>query len=432
MEELGLVALMLCILAAAAISQRIQGTILTLPMVYATLGFLLSSRVLGIIHAGPDNEVVRLLAEVTLVLVLASDAVRIDLRDMVRYHNLPARLLGIALPLTMVLGTLLAAGLLKAPSLWGAAILGVLLSPTDASLGTAVVTHPKVPVRIRQALNIESGLNDGIAMPFLLLAISMAVATERVAPQIGPFLGHAALQILVGALAGVILGLLGVLFVEWGHKRGWMSGAFQKISAIAMVLLTFGVAELVGGNGFVAAFAFGVTVGNWRKSEQSPEIFEYVEVEVQILMLLTFLIFGAVLLPPALDQVNAIIVLFAVLSLAVVRIPSVALSFVGSKVRPATTLFVGWFGPRGIASILYIFTVMDSEALAGKEVIYTATMITVFLSIFVHGVTAAPLANWYGNRVSKVVEPDTGEREEVPEMPLRVEPVGQPTQIASS
>jgi NhaP-type Na+/H+ or K+/H+ antiporter len=432
MEEFGLVAVMLCVLGTAGISQRIQGTILTLPMVYAALGFLLSERVLGIIHAGPENEFVRLIAEVTLVLVLASDAVRIDLRNLARYHNLPTRLLGIALPLTMVLGTLLAAGLFKTPSLWGAAILGVLLSPTDASLGVAVVTNRKVPVRIRQALNIESGLNDGIAMPFLLLAISMAVATERVAPEIGPFLGHAALQILLGALAGVILGLLGVLYVEWGRKRGWMSAAFQKISAIALVLLAYGAAELVGGNGFVAAFALGITVGNWRKSERSQEIYEYVEVEVQILMLLTFLIFGAVLLPPALDGVDGTILLYAVLSLAVVRMASVALGFVGSQVRPVTTLFVGWFGPRGIASILYIFTVLDTEALAGKDVIYTAAMITVLLSILAHGVTAAPLANWYGRRVTKVVEPDAGEREEVPEMPLRAEPVGQPTQNVSA
>jgi NhaP-type Na+/H+ or K+/H+ antiporter len=421
-ESLALVAVMLCVLAAAGISQRIQGTVLTLPMVYAALGFLLSEQVLGIIHAGPENELVRLIAEITLVLVLASDAIRINLRDLVRYHNLPTRLLGVALPLTMILGTLLAAGLLKAPSLWGAAILGVLLSPTDASLGVAVVTHPKVPVRIRQALNIESGLNDGIAMPFLLLAISMAVATEQVAPNIGPFLGHAAVQILLGALAGVILGLLGVLFVEWGHKRGWMSGAFQKISAIALVLLAYGAAELIGGNGFVAAFALGITVGNWRKAERSQEIYEYVEVEVQILMLLTFLIFGAVLLPPALEGVNGPILLYAVLSLAVVRMVSVALGFIGSKVRPVTTLFVGWFGPRGIASILYIFTVMDTEGLEGKEVIYAAAMITVLLSILAHGMTAAPLADWYGKRVSKVVEPDAGEREEVPEMPLRAEP----------
>jgi NhaP-type Na+/H+ or K+/H+ antiporter len=421
-ESRALVAVMLCVLAAAGISQRIQGTVLTLPMVYAALGFLLSEQVLGIIHAGPENELVRLIAEITLVLVLASDAIRINLRDLVRYHNLPTRLLGVALPLTMILGTLLAAGLLKAPSLWGAAILGVLLSPTDASLGVAVVTHPKVPVRIRQALNIESGLNDGIAMPFLLLAISMAVATEQVAPNIGPFLGHAAVQILLGALAGVILGLLGVLFVEWGHKRGWMSGAFQKISAIALVLLAYGAAELIGGNGFVAAFALGITVGNWRKAERSQEIYEYVEVEVQILMLLTFLIFGAVLLPPALEGVNGPILLYAVLSLAVVRMVSVALGFIGSKVRPVTTLFVGWFGPRGIASILYIFTVMDTEGLEGKEVIYAAAMITVLLSILAHGMTAAPLADWYGKRVSKVVEPDAGEREEVPEMPLRAEP----------
>jgi NhaP-type Na+/H+ or K+/H+ antiporter len=300
----------------------------------------------------------------------------------------------------------------------------VLLSPTDASLGQAVVTNPSVPVRIRQALNIESGLNDGIAMPFLLLAISMAFATEQVGVGIGSFLGHVLVQILLGIVAGVLIGLLGVLLVEWGDKRGWMSDAFQKISAIALVLLAYGVAELVGGNGFVAAFCFGMTVGNWRKSEVSEELYEYVEVEVQLLMLLTFLIFGAVLLPPALEQMNGSMALYALLSLTLVRMVPVAISFIGSKVRPMTSLFVGWFGPRGVASILYIYTVMDTEGLRGKELIYAVTMITVLFSVFAHGVTAAPLANWYGKFMADRtdVAPGAAEKEEVPEIPLRVEP----------
>jgi NhaP-type Na+/H+ or K+/H+ antiporter len=289
----------------------------------------------------------------------------------------------------------------------------------------AVVSNPRVPVRVRQALNIESGLNDGIAMPFLLLAIAMASATGGVEAGGGAFLGHATLQILLGIGAGVIVGLLGVLFVEWGHKREWMSGAFQKISAIALLFLAYGIAELVGGNGFVAAFCFGITVGNWHKSELSEELYEYVEVEVQFLILATFVIFGAVLLPPALDLVNGTVVLYAILSLTLVRMVPVALSFIGSKVRPVTSLFVGWFGPRGVASILYIFTVMDTEELAHKDLIYTVTMITVLVSVYAHGVTAAPLASWYGKFMANetIVAPDAVEREEVSEMPLRADPV---------
>ncbi|MFC2037124.1 cation:proton antiporter [Chloroflexota bacterium] len=421
-ESLVLVAVMLCILAAAGISKRILGTILTLPMVYVALGFLLSERVLGIVAVGPENELVRVITELTLVLVLASDASRIDPRMLLRDHSLPQRLLGIGLPLTMLFGTLIAYVMFGTLGLWGAAILGVLLSPTDASLGLAVVTNPRVPVRIRQALNIESGLNDGIAMPFLLLAISMAVATEQVAIGIGSFLGQVLAQILLGCLAGVVVGALGTLFIELGHKRGWMSSEFQKISGIALALLAYGVAELVGGNGFVAAFAFGATVGNWRKSEISKVLHEHVEVEVELLILLTFLIFGAVLLPPALERVDGTVALYAIISLTVVRMVPAAIGLIGSKVRPITSLFLGWFGPRGVASILYIFTILDTEALEGKELIYAVTMITVLFSIFAHGVTAAPLANWYGKRVAEAEEPDSAEQQEVPEMPLRAYP----------
>ena len=423
-ESLVLVAVMLCILAAAGISKRILGTILTLPMVYVTLGFLLSERVLGIVAVGPENELVRVITELTLVLVLASDASRIDPRMLLRDHSLPQRLLGIGLPLTMLFGTLIAYVMFGTLGLWGAAILGVLLSPTDASLGLAVVTNPRVPVRIRQALNIESGLNDGIAMPFLLLAISMAVATEQVAIGIGSFLGQVLVQILLGCLAGVVVGALGTLFIELGHKRGWMSSEFQKISGIALALLAYGVAELVGGNGFVAAFAFGATVGTWRKSEISEVLYEHVEVEVELLVLLTFLIFGAVLLPPALEHVDGTVALYAIISLTVVRMVPVAIGLIGSKVRPITSLFLGWFGPRGVASILYIFTILETEALEGKELIYTVTMITVLFSVFAHGVTAAPLANWYGKRVAEAEakDPDSAEQQEVPEMPLRAYP----------
>jgi NhaP-type Na+/H+ or K+/H+ antiporter len=422
METLGFVAVLLCILAAAAISRRVQGTILTLPMLYAAFGVLLGSLGLGLIHAEVESEGIRIIAELTLVMVLASDASRINLRELVRDHTLPQRLLGFSLPLTMVLGTAVAAVLLGALSFWEAAILAVILTPTDASLGQAVVTNPRVPVRIRQSLNIESGLNDGIAMPFLLLAIAMAAATGPTAGGIVAWLFSAVIQIVLGVLAGVAVGYLGVKFVERGHELGWISEEFQKISAVALILLAYGVAELVGGNGFIAAFFMGATAGNVGREERSKLVSEYVEVEVQVLILLTFVIFGAVMLPPALDNLSWAIALYAILSLTLVRMLPVAISMIGARVRPITSLFLGWFGPRGVASILYIFTVLDAEGIPGVDLIYDVAMITVLFSIYVHGVTAAPGATWYGRRMAEIDEEhrEVKEMDDVSEMPLRV------------
>jgi NhaP-type Na+/H+ or K+/H+ antiporter len=423
METLGLVAILLCILAAAAISRRIQGTILTLPMLYAAFGLLLGDLGLGLIRADVESEGIRLIAELTLVLVLASDASRINLRGLVRDHTLPLRLLGISLPLTIVLGTVVAGLMFGVLSFWEAAILAVILTPTDASLGQAVVSNPRVPVRIRQTLNIESGLNDGIAMPFLLLAIAMAAGTGPGAGGVGVWVLSAVVQILLGVAVGVIVGYLGVKFIERWHDIGWMSEEFQKISAVALALLAYGVAELVGGNGFVAAFCMGAVAGNLGREDRAKIVSHYVEVEVQILILLTFLIFGAVMLPPALDGLNGTVALYALISLTLIRMLPVAISMIGARVRPITTAFLGWFGPRGVASILYIFTVLDAEGVPGVDLIYDVAMVTVLFSIYAHGVTAAPGARWYGRRMAEIDEEhrDVKEMSEVPEMPLRVE-----------
>jgi len=424
METEGLVAILLCILAAAAISKRVQGTILTLPMLYTAFGLLLGARGLGLIETDLENDAIRLIAELTLILVLASDASRIDLASLAKDHTLPLRLLGICLPLMMVFGAVVAAAMFAGLSFWEAAILAVILSPTDASLGQSVVTNRKVPVRIRQTLNVESGLNDGIAMPFLLLAIAMAAATENAQAGASYWIPFALGQIVFGAVVGMITGYLGVKFVEIGQERGWMSEEFGKISVVALAILAYAVAELVGGNGFIAAFCFGATGGTIGKEERKKDLRVYVETEVQILMLVTFLIYGAVMLPLSLDAVNGTIVLYAIVSLAVLRTLAVAISFIGTKMRPVTTLFVGWFGPRGIASILYIFTVLETEGIANADLIYNVVMITVLFSIVAHGVTAAPVASWYGKRMAddEIVETDAAEKKMVSEMPLRVEP----------
>ena len=420
MESLGFLALLVCILLAGSISRRIRGTIITLPMVYAFLGIIIGGLGFGIVELEVENKLVELIAELTLLVVLATDASRINIRDVLRDHDLPLRLLGVGLPLMMIAGTICAVLIFSEMSFWEAAILGIILYPTDASLGQSVVNNPKVPVRIRQALNIESGLNDGIALPFLLLAVSMATS-EVVYKNPFEFFFSVLVQIILGIVAGAVVGYLGAKFIQWGHKSGWISKIYQKISSLVLILVVYGIAEVIGGNGFIAAFTLGLVSSNVSSPEETEDLYEHAEIEVTMLMLLTFMIFGAVMLPPAIESINPSIVLYAILSLSLVRIVPVAISFIGAKVQPITSFFVGWFGPRGIASILYIFIVLESESLPGLDLIYATVMVTVLFSIFAHGITAAPAANRYGEKIAdlEIEEKAKKERKDVSEMPLR-------------
>lgn len=421
MESIGLLAIVTCILLTAAISRRIKGTIFTLPMIYTVLGILLGSLFLDLFPLLLEGGVVELISKLTLVIVLATDASRIDVQGIFRDHNLPMRLLAIGLPLTMIFGTIAAVLIFTDLNVWEAVVLGVILSPTDASLGQSVVSNPKVPLRVRQALNIESGLNDGIALPFLLLAISVA-QSELIYHRPAQFIVSVGIQIGIGIVVGLVLGYLGVKYVRWGATSGWMSRNFQKITSLALILFVYGLADLVGGNGFIAAFCLGLASRNVAGEKESENLYDFAEAELTVFMLLTFILFGAVVVPPAVRAIDLNIVFYAILSLTIVRLIPVAISLVGTKIQPVTTLFLGWFGPRGIASILYIFIVLEAENISGSNLIYNVVVVTVLLSIFVHGFTAAPGAAYYGKLMAKFAEEDHHhiERKEVPEMPLRV------------
>lgn len=409
--------IILAVLVAAAVSRRVKGTVITMPMIYVALGLLLSDMGLHIIDQPGELEIIRILAEVTLVLVLAADASRITVRSLFRFHTLPSRLLGVGLPLTMIAGTLLAALVFDGLTLAEAAVLGILLAPTDASLGQAVISNKAVPLRIRQTLNIESGLNDGIAMPFLLLALAL-VGEEF--GRVSDWIWLGAVQIVMGTVAGLVVGFLGAKFVNWGRRSGWMTIHFQKISAIAIALLSYTAANLVGGNGFVAAFVMGIMSGHFMEKREAGELSEHVEVEVDMLIMLTFMIvFGAVMLPDALRTLDWRVALYAVLSLTIVRMLPVAISLIRAKVSKETITFIGWFGPRGTASILYLFTVIEVEEMPGKPIIYAATLITVLLSVFAHGLSASPGAKWYGRIMEGKEEDEVAEMQAVPKLPLR-------------
>jgi len=368
-------------------------------MVYTFFGIILGSLVLNIVPLTPENRIVETIAELTLIFILATDASRIDVRGLFRDHNLPTRLLGIGLPLTMVIGTITAVMLFTQLSVWEAVILAVVLTPTDASLGQSVVSNPKVPVSIRQALNIESGLNDGITMPFLLLAIAMA-ESEVIFESPFVFLISVSTQIILGVVVGILVGYASGKFVEWGRKSSWMSEVFQKISSLILILLAYGLAEAINGNGFIAAFCFGLAFREIIGAEETEDLYEYAEIEITLLMLITFVLFGAVLLPHAIETFTPIIVLYAVLSLTLVRMLSVVIALVGVKVHAITSIFLGWFGPRGIASILYIFIVLESKIITFSVIFYwvhlkisSAFLILVF-SFIVRLYFMSPIGRW--------------------------------------
>jgi len=389
--ELAIVAASL--LVAAGISRQLTDTSFTPAMVFVLIGLLVGPLVADDVAPAPTSETVRALAEATLAVVLFADASRIKLRLLRREYSVPLRLLGIGLPLTIVAGALLAAALFGELNLAEAVVLGVLLAPTDAALGQAVVTEPRLPSRIRQGLNVESGLNDGICVPLLLIALAAADVERHTTT------GHHAVSIVFeeigyGILGGVAAGLLAAWVVSVGSRRNSITGPWLQIIPVAGAGLAYGVATALGGSGFIAAFVAGAIFGTLvaRESELASRLNEEIG---GLLGGATFLMFGAVLLGPTLQHLTWAMALYAVLSLTVVRMLPVALGMVGSGAKWQTVAFLGWFGPRGLASIVFAVIAVQEQHLAGAATIVRAAYLTIGLSVVAHGVTAAPLARRY-------------------------------------
>ncbi|MEM7199786.1 MAG: cation:proton antiporter [Planctomycetota bacterium] len=417
MEPYSLALIALAICAVAVFSQKAERSPLTAPMFFTAAGLVLGHAGLGWLKLEVGEAGIHVLAELTLVLVLFTDAARIDLRCLRRERNLPARLLGIGMPLTIALGG--AAALVLMPEIgWaGALLLAAILAPTDAALGQAVVSNPAVPVRIRQSLNVESGLNDGIALPVVLVLASLAGAREE-AGDATYWLRFAGLAVTLGPLVGAAVGVVGGRVVAWGTRSGWINHAFQRLAGLGLALLAFSVAELVGGNGFIAAFVAGLALGNTARGVCAC-LYEFGEAEGQLLTLLVFLVLGAAVLPEALGEATGVAVLYALLSLTVLRMVPVALALLGTGLRPASGAFLGWFGPRGLASILFALLVVEEGRLATGPLLMTVVVLTVAGSTVLHGMTAYPLAQRYG-RYAGAMETTEPEHAEAVEMPVRL------------
>jgi NhaP-type Na+/H+ or K+/H+ antiporter len=403
------------LLAYSLFSGRLKGTIITAPLVFVLFGFAIGSGGLGVANADLAHSSIHFVAELTLILVLFSDAARIDLNSVRRDHNLPVRMLLIGLPLVIAAGTLVGTQLFPSFSVMEAALLAALLAPTDAALGQSVVSARSVPVRIRQAINVESGLNDGIALPAVLLFAALASVQHETAGS-SEWLRFGLLQITLGPLTGIVLGYCGARLLDTANERGWVSTSFQGIGILSHAILTYMVAELIGGNGFIAVFIGGMVFGNTLR-HPCTFLFEFMETEGQLLMLITFIVFGAALLPEALENMNVMFFLYALLSLTVIRIIPIAISLIGAGVRVPTQLFIGWFGPRGLASILFVLLILDEADVPHQRELLSITVITVALSVVLHGVTAAPLSKLYGRLAKRMG--DCEENRDAAELPLR-------------
>ena len=383
----------LAVLAFAAISGRIAGTPVTAAMVFTAVGLLVGSEALGLVDAAPAGETVKHLAEATLALVLFADASRIDIRALRGELSVPVRLLGIGLPLTLVAGFVLALVVFPELSWAEALLLAVILAPTDAALGQAVVTLTRLPSRVRQGLNVESGLNDGICVPLFWIVLAIAQA-EAGAIGDGAALRLVLEQIGYGVLAGLAAGLVAAGVVLVAGRRGHVEGSWLQVVPLAGAGLAFGIADPIGGSGFIAAFVGGFVFGALRR-QTGGEIGLLIEELGDVFSAITFIVFGAVLLGPVLGDITWSIALYAVLSLTVVRLLPVAIAMLGTSARPQTLAFLGWFGPRGLASIVFAVLVLEEGGLPHDDLILVTTYAVIALSVLAHGLTAAPLANRY-------------------------------------
>jgi NhaP-type Na+/H+ or K+/H+ antiporter len=320
--------------------------------------------------------------------------------------------------LTILAGVFVGVVIFTGLPIWQAAILATILAPTDAALAQAVINSERVPGRIRQALNVESGLNDGICFPILLLFISLAGSSEA-AHSASYWMGFVTFQLVLGPLVGIIIGYVGGKVVLWAVNKNWMTVSFQRLSIIGLSLMAFYFADLVGGNGFMSAFFSGLVFGNVARRVCGP-IYEFGEAEGELLILLTFMLFGAVMVPEAIGVLNWRTILYALISLTIVRMAPVAISLVGKGLSTPSKLYVGWFGPRGAASILYVLLVVDKHNFSGESIIFTVTVITVLLSVFLHGLTAVPGANAYASSLDAKPDADKeAETKQVSHMPTR-------------
>lgn len=367
-------------------SRRVEQTPVNGALLFCIIGFLLGNDGLQWFQVRLSNETIKTLAELALAIVLFTDAAKANLKVLSSNIDLPRRLLLMGLPLTIILGILAGMALLPGLPVIEVAVLAALLAPTDAALGKAVVSDPAVPAKIRGTLNAESGLNDGICVPivFSLLPIAadptLATEINRMAAQL------LAEQIGLGVLVGIGIATLAGQIIDYSFESKEQSKTWEQVTVVALAICCFSVAQLAGGSGFIAAFVGGIVFG-WLEKPYKEQLLDSAEGIGDTLSLMTWLIFGAAIIGAVMHMFTWEILLYSVLSLTVVRILPVYLVLHGEPLSLREKLFIGWFGPRGLASIVFAIVVLDAN-LPGGSVIASTAVTTIGLSVILHGITA--------------------------------------------
>lgn len=389
-----------CLLAWGLVSARLERFNVSPPMAFVALGLLASHGPWSVVHLQVQSSTMRSIAEITLALVLFSDASRVNLRTMRSGATVPLRLLGIGLPLTIALGAGVAVVLFAGTGGWVAAAIGAIVAPTDAALGASLLVDERIPLGVRRSLNIESGLNDGIATPFVNVFLAGALTAEAVAHH--PTIGSALVELLGGAAWGVLFGGAGALLIVAARKARWSEAGFRPLSVLALVLLAYSTALAIGVNGFIAAFVGGLAFGTVLPGHD--ELLAFSEEAGTLMSLFVWFLFGAVMLVPGLQAVGWRDVVFVVLALTVVRMVPVAVALTGSRLDRSTVAFIGWFGPRGLASVVFGLLALDSLDPADGKRVFAAVTLTVLVSVLAHGLSAAPLARRYAAHVTAAAD----------------------------
>ncbi|WP_108881487.1 cation:proton antiporter domain-containing protein [Anderseniella sp. Alg231-50] len=381
------------------LAKRLASTPLTAPMLFIAFGALMS--VSGLFKADQAEHILHFTAEIALILLLFLDASQIDLKVLRRDHGWPIRMLLTGLPLSVLIGSVFAWLLLPGWPVAAVVLMAALLAPTDAALGQAVVSNTIVPDRVRRTLTVESGLNDGLALPLVLLFASLLSAEVS---QDGTYwLVFAAAQLILGPIAGIVMGWLGGRVLLWSKAKNYTSEVYEGVGAIALAIATYLLANQIGGNGFIAAFVGGLTFGNVVKG-QCKFIYEFTESEGQMLSWGAFFLLGLVLVPTAVNHLDAAGLAVILTSLFIVRPLAVWMSLARTDTSAMTRLFLGWFGPRGLATALFALLVAQQNGPEAAEPILMLAINAVWISALLHGVTAAPAAKWYARKLGKVTD----------------------------
>ena len=388
------------ILIYTLISLKLGKFSITMPIFVVLVSAFLSIKAFSLLQLSVSSTSVETLVELTLGLLLFADASALDFNKVKDDTSLPGRLLLIGLPLVILIGALTAFIFYRSEGIGFAFLVATILAPTDAALGLPIFNNPRMPIRISRALNVESGLNDGIATPLVTLFIALSI--EELTHTQHNFIVSALYQIGIGAGVGIVLGILGGWLFDRAEKNKWTSPEAMQIGNLALALLIFFVAQALGGNSFIAVFIAGIMFG-YRTKHHLHEATGFTEVTGTLFSVFVWMVFGAQLVVPIIKNFNPLFFLYGVFSLTLIRMIPVAISMMGTKLRLDTVLVMGWFGPRGLASVVFLIMAREAaiEAQIQTDLLVGTISWTILLSVLLHGITALPLANWYGSRMDK-------------------------------